>query len=74
MLGAVWLAERPGTVTAEWHGWRLDTSVGVLLVALIVLILVCIGGWLALSLDRRRAVRLARRLGREPQEAAAIAS
>lgn len=46
MLGAVWLAERPGTLTAEWHGWRLDASVGVLLVAVIVLILVCIGLWL----------------------------
>lgn len=46
MLGAVWLAERPGTVTAQWHGWRLDSSVGVLLVALIVLIGLCIGGWL----------------------------
>jgi len=46
MLGAVWLAERPGTVTAEWQGWRLDSSVGVLLVALIVLIGLCIGGWL----------------------------
>ena len=28
MLGAVWLAERPGTLTAEWQGWRLDTNVG----------------------------------------------
>src|SRR4026208_2574307 len=46
MLLAVWLAERPGTVTAEWHGWRLDSSVGVLLVALLVLIGLCIGGWL----------------------------
>ena len=46
MLGAVWLAERPGTVTAEWHGWRLDTSVGALLVAIIVLILACLGLWL----------------------------
>ena len=36
MLGAVWLAERPGTVTAELRGWRLDTSVGVLLVAVVV--------------------------------------
>ncbi|MEA2848378.1 MAG: hypothetical protein QOG78_3659, partial [Rhodospirillaceae bacterium] len=27
MLGAVWLAERPGAVTAEFRGWRLDTSV-----------------------------------------------
>ena len=46
MLVAVWLAERPGTVTAEWQGWRLDSSVGVLLVAVVVLIGLCIGGWL----------------------------
>ena len=46
MLLAVWLAERPGTVTAEWQGWRLDSSVGVLLVAVVVLIGLCIGGWL----------------------------
>jgi HemY protein len=46
MLGAVWLAERPGTLTAEWQGWRLDASVGVVLVAVIVLILVGIGLWL----------------------------
>ena len=46
MLAAVWLAERPGKVTAEWHGWRLDTSAGVLLIVLVVLIALCIGGWL----------------------------
>ena len=46
MFGAAWLAERPGTVTAEFHGWRLDTSVGVLLLAVVVLILVCIALWL----------------------------
>ncbi len=46
MLGAVWLAERPGTVTAEFRGWRLDTSVGVLMISVLVLILVSIGGWL----------------------------
>ena len=45
MLGAVWLAERPGTITGEWHGWRLDTSVGMLLVAIVVLVLVCVGLW-----------------------------
>ena len=26
MLGAVWLAERPGTLTAEWRGWRVDVG------------------------------------------------
>lgn len=46
MLGAVWLAERPGTLTAEWQGWRLDTNVGVVLIAVVVLILVGIAAWL----------------------------
>jgi len=46
MLGAVWLAERPGNVTVEWRGWRLDTSVGVLMVAVLILILVGIALWL----------------------------
>ena len=45
-LGAVWLAERPGSVTAEFRGWRLDTSVGVLMISVVVLILVSLGGWL----------------------------
>ena len=46
MLGAVWLAERPGTLTAEWQGWWLDTNVGVVLIAIVVLILVGIAAWL----------------------------
>jgi len=46
MFAAVWLAERPGTVTAQWQGWRLDSSVGAILVAVAVLVLVCIGLWL----------------------------
>jgi HemY protein len=46
MLGAVWLAERPGTLTAEWRGWRIDTSVGVLLVAVLMLMLLGVVLWL----------------------------
>jgi HemY protein len=46
MLAAVWLAERPGTVTVEWRGWRLDTSAGVLLLGIIVLILLGVALWL----------------------------
>ena len=46
MFGAVWLAERPGSVTAEFRGWRLDTSVGVLMISVLVLILLSVGGWL----------------------------
>jgi HemY protein len=46
MLGAVWLAERPGAVTMQWRGWRLDTSVGVLLAAVMFLILLAVALWL----------------------------
>lgn len=33
VLAVVWFVQNPGDVTLEWRGWRLDTSVGVLLVA-----------------------------------------
>ena len=46
MIGAAWLAERPGTVTAEWHGWRLDTSAGAFLLALVLLLFLGISLWL----------------------------
>src|SRR5262245_29777579 len=46
MFAAVWLADRPGTVTAEWRGWRLDTSVGALLIAVVLLMLLGIALWL----------------------------
>src|SRR5882724_3853420 len=34
---AVWLAERPGQVSLVWLGYRIDTSVGILLAAVLVL-------------------------------------
>jgi HemY protein len=46
MFGAVWLAERPGAVTVQWRGWRLDTSVGVLFAAVLVVILLAVMLWL----------------------------
>ena len=46
MFGAVWLAERPGAVTVQWRGWRLDTSVGVLFAAMLVVILLAVMLWL----------------------------
>jgi HemY protein len=46
MLAAVWLAERPGNVTVVFRGWRLDTSLGVLLVGIVILILLCLAVWL----------------------------
>ncbi|MCX7361481.1 MAG: tetratricopeptide repeat protein [Alphaproteobacteria bacterium] len=46
MIGAAWLSERPGTVTAEWHGWRLDTSAGALLLAIVLLLFLGVSLWL----------------------------
>lgn len=37
VLAAVWLVQNPGDVTLAWQGWRLDTSVGVLLAAVVVI-------------------------------------
>jgi HemY protein len=37
VAGAVWLADRPGEVVIRWQGWRLDTSVPVLLAAVALL-------------------------------------
>jgi HemY protein len=49
MLGATWLAERPGLVTVEWENWRADTTAAVLLVAVV---LVAVGSVLAYRLWR----------------------
>lgn len=38
VAGAVWMAEHPGAVTVHWLGWRIDTSVPILLLALAVLV------------------------------------
>jgi len=39
LVGAtVWLADRPGSVTVRWEGWRVDTTVPVLLLAVLVLV------------------------------------
>ncbi|BAE53227.1 heme biosynthesis protein HemY [Paramagnetospirillum magneticum] len=38
VAGAVWLADRPGEVTIRWQGWRLDTTVPVLLAVLALLL------------------------------------
>ncbi len=66
VAGAVWLADRPGEVTVHWQGWRLDTTVPVLLAALVgLLVLLAAVGRLARLilgapgrfLDSRRADR-----------------
>jgi HemY protein len=40
MAGVVWVADRPGAVTVVWEDWRLDTSLGVLLIAVSVVAVV----------------------------------
>lgn len=40
IAGAVWMAENPGDVTVQWLGWRIDTSVPLLLLALALLVFV----------------------------------
>lgn len=37
MLGVAWLAGRPGEVTIVWQGWRIDTSVGMLASAVVLI-------------------------------------
>jgi HemY protein len=66
VLAAVTLADYPGRVTVDWQGWRIDMSVGVLvlLVAILVVVAVVISRfWGAVRrapgrfIDMRRASR-----------------
>ena len=38
VAAAVWLAEHPGQVTVHWQGWRVDTSVAILVLALLAVL------------------------------------
>ena len=40
---AIWLAERPGDVSIDWLGYRIDTTVGILLLAIFLLMIVAAG-------------------------------
>lgn len=60
VAGAVWLADRPGHVTIDWIGYRIEASTGVLLVALfvtVVAILVIVRLWDAIWHAPRRMMR-----------------
>ncbi len=35
---SVWLADEPGTMSLEWHGWRIDTSASILVAAFVLAI------------------------------------
>lgn len=55
IAGAVWMAERPGEVVLEWLGWRIDTSVPILLLGVLAVMAVV---WLIF--------RILRGIGRVP--------
>jgi HemY protein len=71
VAAAVWLADDPGAISLVWRGWRVDTSVGVLVAAFLVTLLVAlfvlrliagISGRLRGFLARRREHRVQRGL------------
>lgn len=64
IAGSVWLADRPGAVTVDWLGWRIETSVPVLLVALL-LIAAGLGGLIRLG---SRIIRLPAHWSRRRRE------
>jgi HemY protein len=51
---AVWLAERPGTVLLEWQGYRIETSVGILALAVFLFAVVIAGLYAVWRWFRRR--------------------
>jgi HemY protein len=68
-FGVVWFADRPGEVAIVWQGYRIETTVMVAAVAVMVVALVAIVGWsivrmivrspdlIAMFLSHRRGVR-----------------
>lgn len=57
-----WLADNPGAATVVWRGYRIETSVSVLLGAVAIVALVIASAWRAISLARGlpRRIRRAR--------------
>jgi len=44
-LGITWIADRPGEVAITWLGYRIETSIMVMLAALLLAVAVCIMIW-----------------------------
>ena len=57
IAGAVWLADNPGSATLEWRGWRVDSSVAVLIGAVAAIAaataILYRGAWAIWGLPRR---------------------
>jgi HemY protein len=59
-FAAVWLADRPGAVSIDWLGYHTDTSVGVLIGAVLAIVCVVLILWSLLGLLLRAPGRLRR--------------
>ena len=57
---AVWLADRPGAVVIEWQGWVIETTVGILLAAVVTVALILTLFWGAISAIRHAPGRYMR--------------
>jgi HemY protein len=68
-LGAIWLADRPGDVAIVWQGYRIETSVMMLAVAIAVVAVASVFAWSILrvvwALPRRTRESLAQRRDRK---------
>ncbi len=55
-LAAVWLADRPGEVAVTWQGWRIETSVMMLVVAIAAVAVSAVILWSILRAIMRRPI------------------
>src|SRR5262245_28039297 len=44
-FGAAWLADRPGEVAITWLGWHIETSMMVVVIALVTAVWIAILAW-----------------------------
>ncbi len=44
-IGAVWLADRPGEVSVLWQGYRIETSVAIAAIGIVVLAMLAMLAW-----------------------------
>lgn len=44
VAAAIWVANRPGVIAVDWLGWRIETSIGIALLALLVVIVTAVVG------------------------------
>ena len=47
-VGAVWLADRPGEVSVLWQGYRIETSVAIAAIGVVVLAMLAMLAWAVL--------------------------